>query len=182
MIPRPLNTTGKNSLRLALAAGAVGQLLGLPAALAQPPAAEVQDLTPMLITGSLIPTTDVVGLTPVTSITSVDLVRRGVSTPAEVVRRLPAVVGGNLSESYGNGGDGSSRINLRGIPGGTLVLINGRRVAPVAFADSDVDLNMIPFAAIDRIEVLKDGASAIYGSDAVAGVVNVILKKDFEGV
>ncbi|MFN0068528.1 MAG: TonB-dependent receptor plug domain-containing protein [Limisphaerales bacterium] len=177
-----------HGLRLALAAGAVGQLLALPAALAQDaaapqePAAGIEELAPFRITGSLIPTTDLVGLTPVTEITSVDLVRRGVSTPAEVVRRLPAVVGANLSESYANGGDGSSQINLRGIPGGTLVLINGRRVAPVAFADSAVDLNMIPFAAIDRIEILKDGASAIYGSDAVAGVVNIILKENFEGV
>jgi outer membrane receptor protein involved in Fe transport len=176
------------TLRLALAASAVGHLLALPAAHAQDAsapqdaAADVQDLQPMVVIGSAIPTTDLVGLVPVDSISIVDLRRQGTITPAEVVRRLPAVVGANLSESYGNGGDGSSRINLRGIPGGTLVLINGRRVAPVAFADAAVDLNMIPTGAIERIDILKDGASAIYGSDAIAGVVNIVLKKEFEGV
>lgn len=136
----------------------------------------------MLITGSLIPTTDIVGLAPVDVFSQVEIQKFGAANVTEVVRRMPAAVGaGNFNESRGNGGDGSARVALRGIPGGTLVLINGRRVAPVAFADSQVDLNMIPIAAIERIEVLKDGASAVYGSDAIAGVVNVILRKEFEG-
>jgi outer membrane receptor protein involved in Fe transport len=177
--------TGR-AVRLALAASAVGQFLAVPNAFAQQPAetdASATELAPMLITGSLIPTTDIVGLTPVDVFSQVEIQKFGAANVTEVVRRMPAAVGaGNFNESRGNGGDGSAQVALRGIPGGTLVLINGRRVAPVAFADSQVDLNMIPIAAIERIEVLKDGASAIYGSDAIAGVVNVILRKEFEGV
>src|SRR6185312_15853302 len=73
-------------------------------------------------------------------------------------------------------------INLRGIgAGSTLVLLNGRRVANYAFEGEAVDVNAIPLAAVDRIEILKDGASAIYGSDAIAGVVNFILRRDYQG-
>lgn len=170
--------------RLAIAASALGPLLGLPLVMAQSGGdQDATELMPMTVTGTLIPTTDIVGLTPVDVFNQATIQKVGASTVTEVVRKLPAAVGsGNFNESRGNGGDGSARIALRGIPGGTLVLINGRRVAPVAFADSDVDINMIPIAAIERIEVLKDGASAIYGSDAIAGVVNIILRTDFEGV
>jgi iron complex outermembrane recepter protein len=99
----------------------------------------------------------------------------------QLVRTLPAAVGaGNFGVSRGNGGDGSASIALRGIPGGTLVLLNGRRMpANSNGSGSGVDLNLIPVAAIDRIEILKDGGSALYGADAVAGVVNVILKKNY---
>lgn len=172
------------ALKLAFAASAVGQFMAAPAVLAQQAASDepATELAPMLITGSLIPTTDIVGLTPVDVFSQVEIQKFGAASVTEVVRRMPAAVGGgNFNESRGNGGDGSARVALRGIPGGTLVLINGRRVAPVAFAESQVDLNMIPIAAIERIEVLKDGASAVYGSDAIAGVVNVILRKEFEG-
>lgn len=174
-----------NAWRLALAASAIGQILAAPAGLAQQAGSdqETTELAPMLITGSLIPTTDIVGLTPIDVFSQVEIQKVGAANVTDVVRKLPAAVGaGNFNEARGNGGDGSARIALRGIPGGTLVLINGRRVAPVAFADSDVDINMIPLAAIERIEVLKDGASAVYGSDAIAGVVNIILRKEFEGV
>lgn len=181
----PNATLTGNALRLALAASAVGSFLAAPAVIAQQGSsdADATELAPMLITGSLIPTTDIVGLTPVDVFSQVEIQKFGAATVTEVVRRLPAAVGGgNFNESRGNGGDGSARVALRGIPEGTLVLVNGRRVAPVAFAESEVDLNMIPIAAIERIEVLKDGASAVYGSDAIAGVVNVILRKEFEGV
>ncbi|MBL9134297.1 MAG: TonB-dependent receptor [Verrucomicrobiales bacterium] len=176
-------TRAGRAVRLALAAGAVAPFLATPTVLAQDSGSETTELTPMLITGSLIPTTDLVGLTPVDVFSQVEIQKIGAANVTDVVRKMPAAVGGgNFNESRGNGGDGSARVALRGIPGGTLVLINGRRVAPVAFADSDVDLNMIPIAAIERIEVLKDGASSAYGSDAIAGVVNVILRKEFEGV
>ncbi|MCC6231204.1 MAG: TonB-dependent receptor plug domain-containing protein, partial [Verrucomicrobiales bacterium] len=173
-----------NALRLALAASAIGSVLATPVVLAQSGQdAGATELAPMLITGSNIPTTDIVGLVPVDVFSQVEIQKIGAATVTEVVRKLPAAVGGgNYNESRGNGGDGSARVALRGIDGGTLVLLNGRRVAPVAFADSDVDLNMIPIAAIERVEVLKDGASAAYGSDAIAGVVNIITRKSFEGV
>lgn len=183
---KPHATLTGRALRLVLAASAVGPFLTVPGAIAQSSDGadgSATELAPMLITGSLIPATDIVGLTPVDVFSQVEIQRFGAANVTDVVRRMPAAVGaGNFNESRGNDGDGAAGVALRGISGGTLVLINGRRVAPVAFADSLVDLNMIPVAAIERIEVLKDGASAVYGSDAIAGVVNVILRKDFEGV
>ncbi len=78
---------------------------------------------------------------------------------------------------------GLSSVNLRGIgSGSTLVLLNGRRVANYAFDGGAVDVNSIPLSAVERVEILKDGASAIYGADAIAGVVNFILRKDFQGL
>src|SRR5687767_14354076 len=90
---------------------------------------------------------------------------------------------GNNQDSTANG---AASVSLRGLGAdATLVLVNGRRVAISSFAENIttnfVDINTIPVAAIERVEVLKDGSSAVYGSDAVAGVINVILRKDFEG-
>jgi iron complex outermembrane receptor protein len=83
----------------------------------------------------------------------------------------------------GNGRPGLSSANLRGLgEGSTLVLLNGRRVANYATTGGAVNLNFIPVAAIDRVEILKDGASAIYGADALAGVINFVLREDFRGV
>ena len=136
-----------------------------------------------VVTGSLIPTAETVGAAPVTVVNAVDLERRDVRAVEQLAKILPSAIGGgNFGSSRGNGGDGSSAIALRGIPGGTLVLVNGRRVAPNSFFNgSTVDLNTIPLAAVERIEILKDGGSAIYGADAIAGVVNFILKKKYNG-
>jgi iron complex outermembrane receptor protein len=140
-------------------------------------------LKPTVVTGSLIPTAETVGPTPVDVVSTVELERRAVKAPEQLSKILPSAIGGgNFGSSRGNGGDGSAAIALRGIPGGTLVLVNGRRIAPNAIFDgSTVDLNTIPLAAVERIEILKDGGSAIYGADAVAGVVNFILKKNYTG-
>jgi outer membrane receptor protein involved in Fe transport len=161
-------------------------LLGLAAfpAGAQPTnAPEAQQLKPVLVTGSLIPTAETVGATPVEVISAAKLEQAGVTAPEQIAKILPSAIGaGNFGSSRGNGGDGSSSIALRGIPGGTLVLMNGRRLAPNSFFDgSTVDLNTIPLAAVERVEILKDGGSAIYGADAIAGVVNFIMKKNFSG-
>lgn len=140
--------------------------------------AEPAQLKPVTIsTGSNIPSMDEVPSVPVQVYTAETLERAGAQTINELVKKLPSFTGnGNYAESRVNGGDGSAGVSLRGIgAGGTVVLINGRRYA-------NGDLNMLPVAAIERIEVLKDGASAIYGADAVGGVVNVILRKDYNGV
>jgi hypothetical protein len=106
---------------------------------------------------------------------------------SEVLRNITANGQGTLSQSFsGAFAAGASGISLRGLTvGATLVLIDGQRMAPYALSDdgqrSFVDISQIPMEAIERIEVLKDGASSIYGSDAVAGVVNVILKKHYDG-
>lgn len=103
---------------------------------------------------------------------------QGYSSPAEMLRtKLPQFGGGTgtANDAFANGGDGSASISLRGLPlSRTLMLLNGRRI-------TSGDLNLIPQGAIDRIDILNDGASAIYGSDAVAGVINIITKKGFDG-
>ena len=104
------------------------------------------------------------------------------------MRQITANNNGSISPSFTNGFSASGAgVSLRGLgPNNTLVLVNGRRMANFGLADdghtSYVDLSQLPFDAVERIEVLKDGASAIYGSDAVAGVVNVILRQQFTGV
>jgi iron complex outermembrane recepter protein len=106
-----------------------------------------------------------------------DVILAGYSNVAEMLRKqLPQFGGGvgTVNEGFGNGGSGESTVSLRDLPGSrTLFLVNGRR--------TNADLNLIPKAAIQRVEILNDGASAIYGTDAVAGVVNLILKKDYDG-
>ncbi|MDQ3118140.1 MAG: TonB-dependent receptor [Verrucomicrobiota bacterium] len=124
----------------------------------------------VVVTGSYIPTAETESALPVTVYTATVLQKQGANTPAEGLRQLPSFVGNTATENDSNGGDGSAFVNLRALgSGNTLTLINGRR----AFAFEDI--NAIPIGALSRSEVLKDGASAIYGSDAVAGVVNFIL-------
>ena len=145
------------------------------------------------VTGSNIRRTNMETALPVQVITREDIERGGSTTVAELMSKLSAnLLPFNDQLSIGNQiaapfqplpRPGQSTVNLRGIgDGSTLVLINGRRVANYAFDGGAVDVNSIPIAAIDRVEVLKDGASAIYGTDAIAGVVNFILRKDFSGV
>lgn len=142
------------------------------------------------VTGSYIPYAAAAPAAPVRIVTAADILASGETTDLlDVIRKaVPQFIGNaNLGSSNSNLGGGStnggSQLLLRNIP--TLVLINGRRAAfsPVSATGgyTFVDVNSIPVAAVERIEVLKDGASALYGSDAVSGVVNVILKKDYEG-
>ena len=137
------------------------------------------------VTGSNIPRTEGETALPVQIITREEIAHSGSTTVAEVMARVSANIFGyndQLSLIDQLGRPGMSSVNLRGIgAGSTLVLLNGRRVANYAFEGEAVDVNSIPLAAIDRIEILKDGASAIYGTDAIAGVVNFILRKDYQG-
>ena len=140
------------------------------------------------VTGTNIKRIDAETVAPVEVITREQIARTGQPTVADVLRNLPANSGGSFGESFGNSfAPGAAGISLRGLgQKTTLVLLNGRRVAGYGFAqnlqDSFVDLNAIPSSAVERVEILKDGASAIYGSDAIAGVVNIILRRDFSGV
>lgn len=139
------------------------------------------------VTGSRIKRTDIEGPSPIQSIGKEDIANMGFDNLQQLLERMPAngagafSTRGNSQDSTANGG---ASISLRGLgPDATLVLINGRRVAASAFAEgitnSFVDINNIPVSAIERIDILKDGASAIYGSDAIAGVVNIVLKKRY---
>jgi iron complex outermembrane recepter protein len=121
--------------------------------------------------------------TPTDIITSTEIRLSGAQTLSQLMRFIPEVAGNSASTAVSNGGNGTASVTLRGLPDtNTLVLINGLRSAPNAIDGGSVDLNSIPLAAVDRIEVLKDSGSSIYGSDAIAGVVNVILRKNFDGV
>lgn len=132
------------------------------------------------VTGSRIKRADLEGANPVTVLDKVDIERFGLSSIGDVLQNLPSA-GSAINTNSNNGGDGTTTLNIRGLGSNrTLVLVDGKRWAPGL--GGSVDLNNIPSAIIERIEVLKDGASAVYGSDAVAGVVNIITRKDYEGV
>jgi iron complex outermembrane receptor protein len=143
----------------------------------------VEEVERIAVTGSRINRTDIETASPVTVISSDFITKSGFTSVQEILSMQPAAAGMSLGSTSNNGSGGSATVNLRGMGvQRTLVLLNGRRmVASGTGADSSVDLNTIPVSMIQTIEILKDGASAVYGSDAIAGVVNIITKKDFEG-
>lgn len=169
------------ALRNLITVGLGSQLIAVPALWAQnadaTPQAEEAKLERVVVTGSLLTGAEAEGSLSVTPIEMSSPINGGFANLSDVFRlKLPQLAGtGNLNEGFGNGGSGQAFISLRGLPGNaTLLLVDGRRT-------STSDLNMIPMAAIETIEVLNDGAGAIYGTDAVAGVVNIKLKKNFQG-
>ena len=136
----------------------------------------------IIITGSMIARKQTSTVAPLAVVDKAELDAAGMASVGEILQNLPAQ-GNGINVQFNNGGDGSTRISLRNLGSiRTLVLVNGRRhVYGGTGADASVDLNAIPIAIIDRVEVLKDGASAIYGSDAIGGVVNIITRQDYEG-
>ena len=169
------------TLRNLITVGLGSQLIAVPALWAQnadaKASAEEPKLERVVVTGSLLTGAEAEGSLSVTPIEMSSPVNGGFANLSDVFRlKLPQLAGtGNLNEGFGNGGSGQAFISLRGLPGNaTLLLVDGRRT-------STSDLNLIPMAAIENIEVLNDGAGAIYGTDAVAGVVNIKLKKNFQG-
>lgn len=167
-----------------------------PSALAQavgaPPAPnDVQKLDKFVVTGSYIPTNETAftaGISPVVRIDQKVIDESGLTMTSELLQRVTVSNGGSVPISNNATGftPAASSISLRGLGAeATLVLINGRRVASYPVGNSGttafVDLNSIPLAAVDSIEILKDGASAIYGADAVAGVVNIKMKRGLDG-
>jgi len=146
-------------------------------------AASSTNVGEVVITGSRIPSPNLTSVSPVTAVNSGDIKLQGTQNVEDLIDNLPQAFG-DFGNYESNGASGTATVDLRGLGNKrTLVLINGTRLQPgdpqIAIAP---DLNMIPTPLIDRIEVLTGGASAVYGSDAVAGVVNFIMKKDFEGV
>ncbi|MBJ7313193.1 TonB-dependent receptor [Rugamonas sp. CCM 8940] len=138
------------------------------------------------VTGSNVRRITLESASPVQVLTREEITRGGATSLNEVLRTISSNVGG-IDENRTNGFTaGASGLNLRGVGSqATLTLINGRRLAPYAqpeFQTTFVDLNSIPIGAVERIEILKDGASAIYGSEAMAGVVNIILRSNYEGI
>lgn len=146
-----------------------------------------QNVQSIEVTGSRLKRADIESSAPLQIITRSDIEATGKLTISEVLQALPNNNNGSVPTSFGNGfAAGGSGISLRGLSvNSTLVLVNGRRMAPYGLADDGqrnfVDLSSIPLDLVERVEILKDGASAVYGSDAIAGVVNIILRKDFNG-
>jgi len=135
----------------------------------------------LVVTGSSIKRAEIEGALPIQSYNAEAIKRSGATSAAEFIQSLPVMQGfTHISESVGGGGGGFSTASIHDLGSGyTLVLLNGRRLAP-ANSGNTVDLNTIPIDAIERVEVLTDGASSVYGSDAIAGVVNFIMKKGKE--
>ena len=149
--------------------------------------AATQELQRVTVTGSNIKRTDAETASPVQVLTREDIEKTGKQSIQEVLRGVTADGQGSIPSSFSNGfASGSAAVSLRGLGvNSTLVLVNGRRMTTYGLADDGsrtfVDLNSLPLEAVERIEVLKDGASAVYGADAVGGVVNVILRKNYTG-
>jgi iron complex outermembrane receptor protein len=168
----------------ALAQDQAGAPPATPAAPAQqiPQAAE-QPMQRVEITGSSIKRLASQTSLPVTTVRAADFVKQGLTTAQEVLATIPMNQSSTVSASaVGAGTGGQAEADLRGIGGNkTLVLLNGRRLANHPYFGASVDLNIIPVSALDRVEILRDGASAVYGSDAVGGVINFITKRSYEG-
>jgi iron complex outermembrane recepter protein len=147
----------------------------------------VATVVEVIVTGSNIPTAEEVGPNPVDTYRPADIEKLGIRNATDLTTFLPQEAGGTVNLNISNGGDGTVQFNLRGLLSKeTLVLVDGKRVAfgslnGVGFG-SGVDINLIPFPMIDHVDILKDGASAVYGSDAVAGVVTFFLVHKFRGL
>src|SRR5438067_11328923 len=163
-----------------------------PAAIASRPPAQVTTgatakVKRVIVTGSNIPTAEEVGPNPVDTYRPPDIEKLGIRNATDLTTFLPQQAGGTKNLNARTGGDGTGQFNLRGLLSKeTLVLVDGERVAlgslnAVGFSGG-VDINLIPFPMIDHIDILKDGASAVYGSDAIAGVVNFFLVHKFRGL
>ncbi|MCG9714129.1 TonB-dependent receptor [Shewanella insulae] len=174
------NSILAKAVRFALISGAATAALSAPAVYA----ADEDGVERIEVTGSRIKRTDLEGSSPVTTISAADIEKTGEMSVADVLRRSNINTFGSYAESSGSTWQSQSNISLRGAGADrTLVLLNGKRMpGSPTLGGTAVNLNTIPTAAIERIEVLTDGASAVYGSDAVAGVVNIILKKNFDGL
>lgn len=175
------------TFRKSLTAAAVAASLGFPAlAVAQDAQDDVtaqEEVERIQVTGSRLNRTDMEGALPVTVIDRVDLEASGDISVADYMRDTNFNSFGSYQSTSGSSGGGAAQVSLRGLGASrTLILIDGRRAPTSPILGSGQDLNSIPMAAVERIEVLSDGASAVYGSDAIGGVVNIITRKDFDGV
>src|SRR5262249_35715732 len=140
----------------------------------------VAEMERVIVTGSNIPTAEETGPNPVDTYRPADIEKLGIRNATDLLTNLPQEMGTTSTQNTLGFGDGAVIPNLRGLlPKETLVLIDGKRVAGGNFG---VDINLISFPMIDHIDILKDGASAVYGSDAVAGVINIFLLHKFRGL
>lgn len=184
-------TSSSQEIRLAQATSTTAQTAQVQNSSSAPSAQTSENLAEIVVTGTSIKGLDAESALPVTVLKAEDIARTGATSAQDLFRYISsASSSGSTVQAQATGFQtGSiSTISLRGLTSArTLILINGRRSAPygggsTGTAGNSVDISSIPIAAIERVEILKDGASAIYGSDAIAGVVNFILRNDFQGV
>lgn len=167
----------RTAVRLGLGMGAGALAVSFaPGALAQDGSSADDQLEEIITTGSRIKRADLDSASPVTVIDRDILLAQGITDVGSLLQRMPSMAGSPIGTTTNNGGNGSVEIDLRGMGvDRTLTLINGKRTVDGG------DYQTIPANMIERVEILKDGASAVYGADAVAGVVNIITRRDFEG-
>ncbi len=188
----PRNQSVSAAVRRALLAAAVAAA-GMPAGVAfaqEQQETTTQPMEEVVVTGSILRRTDAETPSPVTVISAETLEERGINTIAEAVQRLSANNAGTIQQGWNTGFNFASGANAPALRGltvqATLSVADGLRMAPYPLADDGhrnfVDLNTIPNAIVERIEVLRDGASSTYGADAIAGVINVITKKEIQGL
>ena len=185
-----ITTAPASALTLAIALALAGTAAAQDTAPAETGSETTRTLDRISVTGSRIKRTDIEAALPVTVIQKEEIEAQGISSAEQLLMYMNVAGNGsdNLSANAGiapadlRGNNGVSGANLRGQGAdATLVLLNGRRVATHGLRGTAVDLNSIPFAAIDRVEVLRDGASAVYGTDAIGGVINFITRTDYQG-
>ncbi|MFT4953921.1 MAG: iron complex outermembrane receptor protein [Brevundimonas sp.] len=177
-----IQNTRERLLASTMIGGAALLALAATPAMAQDQDQEATRVDEIVITGTRIAQANLVTTSPVTQVTGEDITNAGVSRVEDLVNQLPQVFAGQTSTVV-NGSSGTATVDLRGLgPNRTVVLIDGRRMPYGSPAIAAADLNQIPSALVERVEVYTGGASAVYGADAVAGVVNFIMRKNFEGV
>src|ERR1700748_2153720 len=171
-----------------IASNAFAQLPA-PAVPAEPGAAapSTAEAERVVVTGSNIPTAEETGPNPVDTYRPQDIEKLGIRNATDLQTYIPQQAGGTVNLNIGDGGDGTIQFYLRGLlPKETLILIDGKKLAygslGVSGFSGGPDINLIPFSMIDHVDILKDGASAVYGSDAIAGVVNFFLIHKFRGL
>jgi iron complex outermembrane recepter protein len=164
------------------AGGALAQAAPAPAAGTATVAENAAPVTEFVVTGSRIPRPNLTSVSPVTTVNAQDIKLQGTTNVEDLINNLPQAFA-DFGQFESNGSSGTATIDLRGLGNSrTLVLVNGKRVPPGDPSVVAADLNFIPPSLIERVEVLTGGASAVYGSDAVAGVVNFIMKTNFQGL
>lgn len=172
------------SAAIYMASGIAASAVAVDAAAAEEESGSSVPIQEVVVTGTHIKRADAETAVNLEVISAADIQNSGQGTVADFLRTISSTFGNNTNESFSNSfAPGAAMVGLRGLTGAdTLVLLNGRRITSYGFfqnlSDAFVDLNVIPAAAIDHVEILKSGGSAIYGSDAIAGVINIILKQN----
>jgi iron complex outermembrane receptor protein len=184
-----MNTTNirnpiAKAIKYALLAGAVLSTISATSVYAAEDEEDDESINKVIVTGSRISRGDIETALPITTITAEDIAATGLPSIGEVIAQLPFNSQGSFVSSGTSSASNHSSSGLRGLGSSrTLTLIDGKRIAPSpTWGTGAVNLNMIPLEAVERIDVLRDGAAAIYGSDAIGGVINIVLKKDYEGI